>query len=241
MAKVTDRPARLVVIRHGESLRNLAKKGETYFADDAARRRIQGIPDHKIALTEEGHRQARATGVVLREMFPPPDYLYHSGYLRTLQTAEDVLEAYSEEERSSIQVRMNEFLRERDPGYTYDMTTEEAEAAFPWLNEYWNTFGSFLSRPPGGESIADVTARVYTVLNMLFRDRAGMNIFLVTHGGTIRAIRYLLEHHTYDWASKWPKGERPGNCGITVYEFDPDAGRLMLRVQNLVVWQPSSD
>jgi len=32
------RPALLVIVRHAESVRNQAKKGSVYFADDAARR-----------------------------------------------------------------------------------------------------------------------------------------------------------------------------------------------------------
>ena len=57
-----SRPSALVLVRHAESLRNKVKKGSTYFADDAARRMIRGIPDHKISLTKEGIRQARKTG-----------------------------------------------------------------------------------------------------------------------------------------------------------------------------------
>ena len=94
--------------------------------------------------------------------------------------------------------RMNIFIRERDPGFTYDMTEEEAEAAFPWLNEYWHTFGGFMARPPGGESLADVVGRVHTFLDTLFRDRAGQKVLVVTHGGTIRCLRFALERWNYE-------------------------------------------
>ena len=42
-------------------------------------------------------------------------------------------------------------------------TKEEAEKSFPWLREYWETFGGFFARPPGGESLADVRAKMASV------------------------------------------------------------------------------
>lgn len=73
---VINRPRRLVLIRHGESLRNKAKKGAVYFASEADREHIRGIPDHKIILTDEGILQAEKTGGALSRLFAPPDYFY---------------------------------------------------------------------------------------------------------------------------------------------------------------------
>src|SRR5687767_989135 len=154
MGSPAQRPALLVLVRHAESARNQAKKGSVYFADDAARQVVRGTPDHLIELTEDGHKQALQTGVGIRERFGVFDYVYTSGYARTEQTAEGILAAYSEPERELMKVRMNLFIRERDPGFAYDMTRDEAETAFPWLHEYWQTFGGFMARPPGGESLA---------------------------------------------------------------------------------------
>jgi broad specificity phosphatase PhoE len=230
------RPSLLVLIRHAQSKRNEVKRGSVYFADDGARRDIIGIPDHLIPITEEGWSQARPTGIGLRQRFGVPDYIYHSGYLRTVETTDAVLEAYTEEERAAIRVRQRIWIRERDPGYAYDMTREEAESAFPWLNAYWKEFGGFFAVPVGGESLAQVCERVHTFLDSLFRDRAGQKIFVVTHGGTIRCFRFLLERWTYEQALHWAPGESPRNCSVTVYEFDPPQGRLILREHNTVFY-----
>ncbi len=80
------RPQQLILIRHGESTRNEAKKGRTYFADEEARAKIRGIPDHKISLTENGIMQAKETGKYLAARFSAPDYVYHSGYERDSQS-----------------------------------------------------------------------------------------------------------------------------------------------------------
>jgi 2,3-bisphosphoglycerate-dependent phosphoglycerate mutase len=217
-------------------MRNSAKKGTTYFADEEARKHVKGIPDHRIPLTAEGHRQAALTGVSLRGRFGAPDYVYHSGYLRTKETVDGILDGYGPDERARIQVRENPFIRERHAGYTYDMTEAEAEAAFPWLREYWRTFGDFLAQPPGGESLVTAIERIYLFNSMLFRDRVGQKVFVVTHGGMIRCFRFLLEHWEYERALKWPPGEAPQNCGLTVYQPN-EQGRLVLREHNTVCWR----
>ena len=231
-----ESPSLLVLVRHGESARNVIKKGNRYFLDDESRRAVRGVPDHEIPLTEAGWRQAELTGQALRARLGTFDYLYHSGYRRTVETSEGLLRAYSADERARIQVRHNLFIRERDSGHAYDMTTAEAEAAFPWLADYWQTFGGFFARPPGGESLAQVCERVYLFLNTLFRDRPGQRILVVTHGGTLRAFRFLLEHWDYEQATSQFRGDPPRNCSVTTYEHDPEAGRLVLREYNAVLY-----
>lgn len=222
------RPSLLVLARHGQSQRNVARRGNAYFPDDDSRRGLRGEPDQLTPLTEDGVRQAIRVGVDVRSRFGAFDYLYHSGYRRASQTAELMMEALSPEERNRLQVRHNLFLREREPGFTYDMTTTEAEAAFPWLQEHWDTFGRFFARPPGGESLADVAQRVYLFLGMLFRDRANARVLVVSHGGTMRMFRYLLERWSYeDVVQRWST-EPVANCAVIAYRFDPNVGRLVL-------------
>ncbi len=235
MAKI-DRPTQLIIVRHAESERNKAKKGNVYFTDDESHKSVKGIPDHKIPITAEGKQQATKTGAYLKKKYGKPDYVYHSGYLRTIQTAEGILESFSKKEKKTIRVRMNQFIRERDSGYTYDMNKEQAAKAFPWLQDHWDTFGGYFSRPPGGESLADVSQRVYSFLNTLFRDRKGKKVWIVLHGGTLRALRFLLERWDFDQALKWPQGQTPENCGITVYDYDKKEQRLVLKEYNKVVW-----
>ena len=227
-ARDTRRPALLILVRHGESARNVAKKHNRFFLDDESRKAVQGIADWQVPLTDTGHRQSADTGRVLRERFGAFDHVYHSGYRRTEETATGILSAYSEAERAAMRVHANPFIRERDNGYTYDMTTAEAENAFPWLQGYWDTAGPWFGRPPGGESLADVAERVYLFLNMLFRDRAGCRVLVVTHGGTMRAFRFVLDRWTFADVPTLLDRYRTPNCGVTTYWYDPAAGRLRL-------------
>jgi broad specificity phosphatase PhoE len=159
--------ALLVLVRHGQSERNIVKKQNRFYLNDEARKSVKGIPDHRIPLTDEGRRQASVTGAAIRASFGTFDYIIHSGYTRTAETTKAILAAYPEEERRRMPVRHHLFIRERDGGHAYDMTDAEAAAAFPWLQDYWNTFGPFFARPPGGESLAQVCERVYAFVGGL--------------------------------------------------------------------------
>jgi len=238
MADANSRPALLVLVRHGQSQRNVVKKQNRFYLDDEARKSVRGVPDHLVALTGEGRRQATVTGAALREAYGTFDYIVHSGYTRTVETLEHMLHAYSAEERARMIVRHHLFVRERDGGHAYDMTDAEAQAAFPWLNDYWNTFGPFFARPPGGESLADVVERVYAFLQKLARTMAGKRVLVVTHGGTIWCFRYVLERWTYEEAERRFSTETNPNCAVTAYRYSAETSRLELAEAARVCWTP---
>lgn len=231
-----NEPNLLLIVRHAESARNAAKGHRRHYPDEQSRQSVRGIPDHKISLTDRGHDQAKQTGLALRECFGPPDVIYHSGYARTKQTTEGILAAYTPEERRLIEVRHHLFLRERDAGHAYDMTQAEAEQHFPWLSEHWQSFRGFFSSPVNGESLAKVAERVTFFLEHLRREHAGKRIMLVTHGGTIRAFRYVLDELDYAQAEELVEQTVVRNAGVTVYRPD-DTGRLVLGEYDTVHWQ----
>ena len=232
MNQQIDRPLKLVLVRHAESVRNEVKKDASFFADDFARDKVSGLADEEVPLTEAGKSQARLTGHILKQSFGVFDYDYHSGYKRTVQTAEEIMSNYSEYEIERMKLRMSSFIRERDAGYAYDMTEEEAKKSFPWMEEYWKTFGGFFAVPPGGESLAQITQRIYLFIDTIFRDRAGQNVLVVTHAGAIRAFRFIIENWTYDQATRFSVEQNPLNCGVTVYEYDKKQHHLELKSYN---------
>jgi broad specificity phosphatase PhoE len=223
-----NRPSLLVLVRHGQSLRNVAPKKNRFFLDDEARKSIKGLPDHKVPLTELGRRQAHAAGVGIREKFGVFDDVIHSGYTRAVETTDAILEAYPPAERAKMVVRHHLFIRERDQGFAYDMTDAEANTAFPWLQDYWQTFGPFFARPPGGESLAEVCERVYSFLQKMARNLGGRRVMLVAHGGTIWCFRYVIERWTYDEAEARFETESIPNCSVTSYRLDLRSDRLLL-------------
>lgn len=230
----------LVLVRHAESARNVAKKGNVFFADDESRRSVHGIPDFEIPLTEVGQRQAERTGAALRERFGTFDLVVDSGYRRTVDTARRILDAYPDDERARMRTRSDLFVRERDAGFAYDMTTAEAKAAFPWLEEYWQTTGSFFGRPPGGESVAQVCERVHLFLRSLVTEHGGGRVLVVTHGVALRSFRHLLEGLGYAEIVATFRAASPRNTSVTTYARDPATGRLALQDYGTVYWTPET-
>jgi len=232
-----DRPDLIVLVRHGESERNRVKGNNVYLPDTDAGRSLRGVADHHIALTDFGHRQSKETGRALRERFGVFDVLYDSGYRRTVDTRDGLVTAYTDDERAAMKLRTDYGLRERDGGYTHGMTTEEVDQHFPWFKEHWDRVGYFYTRPPGGESQAEVAERIFRFNGTMFRHRAGQHVLIVAHGGSIRAIRFHLERWTPDEYEEDVKKGTCKNCGVTVYERDPATNQLCLIEYNTVFWK----
>lgn len=229
----------LVLVRHGESEYNAARAGNPYFLTEEAVRPVKGIPDHKIALTAKGRMQATITGQWLIETFGMFDVVYHSNYLRTIETAANIVSLYSKQMQAMIRVRGDSRLRERQPGYSFHMTKAEVDRHFPYFEEYLRTTGYFYAIPPGGESQAQVCDRVFLSIGRWFQYYAGQHMFVSGHAGTIRDIRYCLEKWTPDQYEQ-SVTERPGhNCGVWVYKFDENTKRLELVVEDRVCYDKS--
>jgi broad specificity phosphatase PhoE len=160
-------PELLVLVRHGQSDRNVAKAGHVFFPDEESRAAFAGVPERQAALTELGWQQARALGVRLREEHERFDLVLHSGYRRTRETAEALLEAWPVDARAAMVVGEDPLLSERDAGHAV------------------NT--------------------------------ASRRVLLVTHNGTLRAFRSVLEGWTSDEFEQHLRGDGHANCAVLAY------------------------
>jgi broad specificity phosphatase PhoE len=116
-------PSHLVVLRHGESARNVAKG----LAKAAGKHSFDvGLRDLETPLTKRGHEQARETGRYLSSRYEF-DVIYSSPYHRALQTAEDVTSAL----RNPPPLVMEERIREIEFGILAGLTGEGIQARFP--------------------------------------------------------------------------------------------------------------
>ena len=223
-------PESLVLVRHAESERNMARRVGVFLADDAARAEMGGRPDHLVLLTERGRAQAEAAGRMIRARVGDVDAAYDSGYVRTAETLTGILAAWPEGGRPPRATDLA--LRERDIGYTWNMTAGEARASFPWLQHYWDTAGPFFAKPPGGESVAEVCVRVRAFLDRLRREHGGRRVLAVTHGRTIAALRCVIEGWDVARTEAYLNGPSARNASVTVYDRAGDA--LALREYDVV-------
>jgi 2,3-bisphosphoglycerate-dependent phosphoglycerate mutase len=227
-------PSLLVLVRHGETFVNKERGDEAYIPEGNAM--LSSTPDHLTLLTPEGERQAEETGFSLRKTFGAFDCVMDSGYRRTQTTRKRLVSAYSDEELTNT-VIVHILLREKERGYTFNMTGAEALLNFPWLEKYLRTTGIFYSRPPGGESHADLCLRVGLLWREICELWAGKKVLLVTHGHTIRAFRYHLEHLS---PSQYEQLVAPGqvmNCGVFAYRYCEQSNAVVPELTNAVCWQ----
>jgi broad specificity phosphatase PhoE len=180
--------AELVLVRHGESLGNVAA-AVAYEAD--AEVIDVGTRDADVELSEHGRDQARALGTGLRELLADdrPTVVWSSPYVRARQTADLALDAAG----VHLPVRLDERLRDRELGVLDLLTTKGVQNRYPGEAERRRWLGKFFHRPPGGESWADVVLRVRSFVRDLEVLPDGARALVVCHDNLVLAHRYVCE------------------------------------------------
>ncbi|OAL34047.1 hypothetical protein AYO20_06695 [Fonsecaea nubica] len=189
------KPRLIIIIRHAQSEGNRDKAIH------------QTTPDHRVGLTEEGHRQALAAGEKLRALLRTDDTLHFfiSPYRRTRETTEGILKSLCSNEpapspfqRHHIKVYEEPRLREQDFG-NFQPDTEEVERLWRERAQY----GHFFYRIPNGESGADVYDRVSSFNGSLWRrfseDTMASVAVLVTHGLCSRVFLMAWYHYSVEF------------------------------------------
>jgi probable phosphoglycerate mutase len=174
-------PLTLLLVRHGQSEWNAAG-------------RMQGQTPH-VPLTGLGHRQAAAAARDLVRL--RPGALVSSDLLRAVQTAEHCARA------TGLPVTTTAALREQAYGVLEGRPSRELWDVVDWTDPRWAA--------EGGESLAQLHARVAGYLADLARRPPAEVVALVTHGDTIRAVQAVV-------AGKGPgdlPAETPHNGTIT--------------------------
>ena len=113
----------------------------------------------------------------------PQDAVWVTSHLsRAIKTAKAISEAGLDLPEPFVEEDLGEQNFGDWQGLSWDqMREEDAEAH----DAFWAD--PTRSRPPGGESFADLIARTGAVIERLTAEYAGRDIITVTHGGTIRA------------------------------------------------------
>lgn len=117
----------------------------------------------------------------------PEDAVWVTSHLRrAIDTASAIVAAGLEAPEPIIE----RDLAEQNFGDWQGLAWDELRAAGkPDYDAFWDDPGN--TPPPGGESLAQVIARVSTVIERLTVEHAGRDIVAVTHGGTIRSALAL--------------------------------------------------
>ncbi|MDC5697436.1 histidine phosphatase family protein [Intrasporangium calvum] len=204
-------PAELVLVRHAQSVGNLA--------DEAARR--EGLSrlelttrDADTPLSDVGREQAEALGAHLAGLRSgaQPDVVLTSPYARAATTAEIALAKID-----GLNVLRDERLRERDLGAFDGMTGLGIREAFPEEAQRRTQMGKLYYRPPGGESWTDVALRIRSVLSDIRQDYAGKRVWIFTHQAVIMSFRLVIEGLDEAKLLEIDREVPLANCSMTVY------------------------
>jgi broad specificity phosphatase PhoE len=231
-------PLIYIIIRHAESVANAELQGALYRKNPPA----EFTGDSKLAITKRGIEQALQTGKKLTANYGAPQYVVHSGYRRTIQTTEKLLDHIQHSillEGFMPFIFEDKGFREREGGYTSVLVEEEALTHFPFLPKYWRTVGHLFARPVGGESLMDVIEkRLRYTLEKTFKRFRGKVVWQVGHGRTTQCQRIILDDMTIEQAEAFLNypDNTPINCGVTVYRYDPVSDSMKLDVYNKVYW-----
>jgi probable phosphoglycerate mutase len=194
--------ARLLLVRHGST-------------QMAEQRRYSGRRD--VPLSPEGETQAKATAERIAAMLARSGggtrpVVVTSPLVRCRRTAEIIAD------RIDASVTVEDGLTECDFGAWEGLTFAEVRQVWPEELDAW--LASTQVAPPGGESFAQVAARVRPVIARLAAEYVGRVVVVVTHVSPIKLVlRDALQatdgllHRLYLDAA-----------GISVVDYWPDGG-----------------
>jgi broad specificity phosphatase PhoE len=209
-------PARLWIVRHGESAGNVA-----YMEAEAARAERIALTgrDVDVPLSERGKRQAKALGTWFagQETALQPDVILASPYERARATADLIRAEMASKLREDPPI-IDERLRERELGLLDTFTAHGIRAAHPEQAQRREILGKFYYRPPLGESWCDVILRLRSALDSISLHYAGRRVLIVSHQMVVLCFRYLIENLDESSILAIDREAAVANCSVTEYE-----------------------
>jgi 2,3-bisphosphoglycerate-dependent phosphoglycerate mutase len=169
-------PAKLVLVRHGESQWNLEN-------------RFTGWVD--VPLSPKGEAEARRAGEELKATGLRFDAAFTSVLERAIRTCSIVLDILGQAE---LQVTRHQALNERHYGDLQGLNKAETAERFGDAQVHtWRR--SFDVPPPNGESLKDTAARTlpYFSEHIMPLLRAGKHVLVAAHGNSLRSIVMAIE------------------------------------------------
>ncbi len=162
--------ARLILIRHGESLAN-------------AERRFTHGPHE--ALSARGRDEAMERGRSVAARFDPVA-IYASPFVRALETARLIGAVLG------LEPVVIEALREQDFGTLRGQSYETVAREPMWHTDRWRF------RPPGGETLEEVGQRAGPAFDEIAARHLGTEVVVVSHGGVMAALQAWISTRRFE-------------------------------------------
>ncbi|MGN9844692.1 histidine phosphatase family protein [Nonomuraea sp. H19] len=174
-----------MAVRHGESEANLAHQ------QAGQRPLVYERGDDEVTLTERGRTQAAALGRLLATLpdGETPELVWCSPYRRALDTWQTAWQAWGAD---ALPVTVDERLRDQEAGAFAHYNLAAIKERFPEELARREAEGAYAFRPPGGESLADVVARLRSLLADLDERAEGRRVLIVAHDSVVLGLRHVI-------------------------------------------------
>ncbi|GIF44340.1 histidine phosphatase family protein [Actinoplanes xinjiangensis] len=219
--------AELILVRHGQSLANVAFPAAD--AEGLMEAVVSGR-DAEVPLTEAGEEQAAALGRWLAALPEDrrPQVVITSPYLRARETWRIAAEGLDLPAPST-----DDRLVDRLMGELELLTRAAVTARFPGEAARRAQAGEFEYAPPGGESFADIAVRLKSFLDDLHADHPGERVIVVAHDAVVLMMRAVVEQLSWDEVIAVEK-ESGSVRNASITRFDDSSGTLTLDRYNVI-------
>jgi probable phosphoglycerate mutase len=193
----------ILLVRHAESAANAAQM----FGSQS-----------DTPLTERGRRQSLRLSAALASV--RVDHVYSSDLSRARDTVAPIAQA------RGLTVIERAAFRERSVGELTGLTFDLAKERYP---DAWRVLVTRDpdGRPPGGESLRDLQARLGGALDEVLREHVGRAVLIGSHGGAIVMMtRYLLGVRSLES----PMAFAVSNASVTRIDLVPAGTTVMPRL-----------
>jgi probable phosphoglycerate mutase len=222
-------PSQLWIVRHGESLGNVAR--DAAMASDLARIDIADR-DIDVPLSPLGLEQSRSVGRWFASLPKEerPEVILSSPYLRAVGTASAIVD---EAGLGSVARSTDERLREKEFGILDRLTRSGIESEHPDQAEFRRLLGKFYHRPPGGEGWCDVILRLRSMLDTICLHYGGKRVLIVGHQVVVLCLRYIIEQLDEEQILAIDSEGDVANCAVTEYRAaaNGDGGDVTLKLE----------
>lgn len=192
------------LVRHGETEWNIVG-------------RYQGCTDTK--LSENGLNQASLLSERFKHKF---DYLYTSPLERAYQTAQIIGNA------SNIDPVISKALIEINFGVWEGLTMNEISKQYPTEYKHWRTDEETARLMSTEVSIKKVSIRAKNEIERLVKMHSGSRIFIVSHGGILKAALVGL----FDWKMTMYHRLLLGNTSVSKIQFDHELNPTIITIND---------
>ena len=189
---------RVYIVRHCQSMGNIGGRFQGRFDAD---------------VSPQGEKQLAL--LALRFRNEKLDAVYSSPLTRAYKTAEAINRFHG------LAIQVEEGLTEIDVGELENLALQDIGEKYPEVARAWDQAPD-LCQFPGGESMAQVYARVNGALDRIIEKNRGKAVAVATHGG---AIRNLYARVAFGALGGIRQSEVFGNTGVSLLEEEGGALR----------------